>query len=169
MDTVKNYLILSMTMLIVVLGIATGYYQKQASQAKLTLSIQSDLIKEQNRQSQELLTTRTKERDTLQAKIDAAARNQENIDEAGKAQIASDTRRDAESPVRVRYVTRACGSSGGSAPGQGSPAAADRAGDAGAASGVLAPPAAELFKRDQDAVEKLQLAYNSCRARVVKP
>lgn len=168
MDAIKNYVILGMAMLIAVLSISTGYYQKQASQAKLTLSVQNGLIENQNQQAEALLKTRTAERDALQAKINADARNQENVDEAGKAQITLDSRHSAESPVRVRYVTRACGSRGGDAPGKGSAPAADRPGDAGEAGGVLAPPAAELFKRDQDAVEMLQLAYNSCRARVVK-
>lgn len=168
MDTAKNYVILGLMLLVAVLSISTGYYQKQASQAKQTLELQNGLIENQNRQAQDLLDTRTKERDLLQAKLDSAARAQENEDEGGKAQIKVDSRRDADAPVRVRYVTRACGPSGGSAASKGTASAPDRAGDASAASGVLEGTAAELFKRDIDAVETLQLAFNSCRKRLLK-
>jgi hypothetical protein len=170
MDIFKNYALLALAILVVVLASATMGYRKLYKASDLALQTQNSAIKAQNKQAETLLALRTTERDALQIKLDAKAKAQEKTDEAGKNQITADSKRTAADPVpvRVRYVGCDARRSGGSPAGQGTAPAAAGGGDADTSGGVLASPAAELFKRDQDAVEALQLAFNSCRARVVK-
>lgn len=169
-ESIKTYAILGLAILVLVLTSATVGYRRLYHATSLSLDTQNEAIKSQNKQAETLLALRTTERDALQSKLDAKAKAQEKTDEQGKDQIADDSKRTADAPVPVRVRNVGCNArrSGGSTAGQGAAPAADRAGDASAPGGVLAQPAAELFKRDQDGVEKLQLAFNSCRARLVK-
>lgn len=170
MDVIKNYALLVLVVLALLLTSAVVGYRRLYLASSHALAVQNEAIKAQNKQAETLLKLRTTERDALQFKLDTAAKAQEKTDEAGKKQIADDSKRDAAAPVPVRVRNLSCDArrSGGSPAGKGAAPTADRGGDASAPSGVLAPAASELFKRDQDAVEALQLAFNSCRARVVK-
>lgn len=163
----KAILIYILAALVLVLGLSTWEYRRMFKATDFALTMQNAAIKRQNEAAADLLKKRTSERDALQAQLDKRAAAQRKTDDQGKAQITSDSKRDAATPVRVHYVSRDAGGGGG-CPASGAAAAAQLGGgDASAAGGVLAPEAAELFKRDQDAVERLQLAFNSCRATVM--
>jgi hypothetical protein len=168
LETIKTYAIGVLLLVCVALGAAVDHYHGAAAKAELALATQNAQVKAQNLVAAQTLKTLTEQRDSLQIDLNARAAAQKEADEKAQAQIAADSKRDAATPVavRVRYVTRDAGNCGGGSPGSAAASAPTGGGDTDSASGVLAPTAAGLFKRDQDAVEMLQAAFNSCKTRL---
>lgn len=163
-DFVKNYVMLGMAILIAVLGLAAFEYKRLYKATDFALKTQNAAIESQKKTAKDTMDRLTKERDDAQTALNTRAAAQEKEDGSATKAIATDTARAATAPVRVRYVSVPARCGGGSPADNPAPDAQAGAGDAGAASGVLAPAAAELFKRDQDAIETLQAAFNSCKS-----
>lgn len=106
----------------------------------------------------------TAERDRQQALLDQQAMEQEKKDAHAQAEIARLAGELGSRPVRVRVVAGHCGGSAGGDP---SAAAADRAADAGAADGVLPAENSRRLGAALTEVETLSAAYASCRASLV--
>lgn len=168
MPSLKNYALAGLIALCAVLFLGAYEYRRMFKATDFALKTQNEAIKAQNKTAEDTLKRLTTERDALQKTLDTKAAAQEKTDEKGKAAVAADSARDASVPVRVRYVSVPSGCGGGSPAGGAAAPAQDRPGDAGTTSGVLAPAAQKQFGSAVDDIETLQLAYNSCRARVVK-
>lgn len=164
MDTLKTYALLVLAVLCVVLGLSTCAYRTQFKATSHALDVQNKAIEAQKAQAEQELKAARAEVKTKQDELNKRAAAQEKTDAQATTAIAADSRRDAAEPTRVRYITRyarGCDPrpGGGAAPDAGAGATA-----AGEADGVLAPAAEELARRDRDAVEALQAAFNSCKA-----
>ena len=162
----RNYALMALALLVVVLGLSTWEYRRMFKATDFALALQNNAIKAQNTAAEQLLKKRTAERDALQKKLDERAAAQEKTDEKAVGQINADDKQQRAVPVRVRVLNYTCdaGSRGGGAPGEATATAGAGAEDAGAAGGVLAKEADELIKRDINAIETLQAAFNSCKA-----
>lgn len=166
MPDIRNYLLLALAVLAGVLGLSTWHYRGQARAVGLALQVQNAAVVATNTAAARLLEQRTKERDALQAKINARAAAQETIDEKAVTQIAADDRRQRAAPVVVRVQHCASDAGGGRGSAAGPAAAGTEAGaaDAGAASGLLSEAGAGRLADALTEIENVSAAYASCKA-----
>lgn len=171
MPDLKTAALYVLTVLVVVLGLATWGYRTQLKATSFALATQSTAIVQQNLAAAALLKIRTAERDAKQEDLNKRAAAQENADGKAVGQIADDDRRQRATPVRVRVLdcTRDAGSSGGGAAGDAAATTEAGAGDAGAASGVLSKAAAGRLADAIKEIETMSAAYSSCRPRAATP
>lgn len=169
MPDLRNYLLLALVALAGVLGLSTWHYRALAKTSGLALQVQNAAVVATNRTAAQLLEQRTKERDALQAKINARADAQEKTDATAVTQIAADDRRQRAAPVvvRVRDCTRHAGGGSGDAPGGAATAAEAGSGDAGPARGLLSEAGAGRLADTLIAIETMSAAYSSCRATLI--
>lgn len=162
----KAILIYILAALVVVMGLSTWQYRRMFKATDFALTTQNAAIKAQNKSADDLLKQRTAERDALQTQLNTRAAAQEKTDEKAVGQIDADDKRQRASPVRVRVhdCTRDAGPRGGGAPGGAAASPEARAGDTGAASGVLPEAAARRFADALKEVETLSAAFGSCKA-----
>ncbi|MDY0190714.1 MAG: hypothetical protein RBR22_08275 [Desulfuromonas sp.] len=125
-----------------------GQVSRQSSQAKVTL----DQL--------------TKERDEKQAALDKQAQLQEGKDNAAKDEIARLANELANRPIRVRVVT-ASGVCSGSAGGDTTLNTEAGAGNTSSASGLLPEANSRRLRAAIEEIETLNVAYISCRARLL--
>lgn len=123
-------------------------------------------VEQQNQQAEMKLAELTAQRDMKQAALDKAAEDQERKDADAKAEIERLAGELRDRPVRVRIVAQAGGCSRGTA-GDAAARAEDRAGDTGAADGVLPPENTRRLSAALTEIETLSAAYSSCRARLM--
>lgn len=164
MDTLKTYALFGLAALCVVLGLSTCAYRTQFKATSHALDVQNKAIEAQKAQAAQELAAARAEVAAKQKQLDERASAQEKTDAQATNAIAADSRRDAAEPTRVRYITRYARGCDPRAGGGATPDAGAGAAAAGEANGVLAPKAEELARRDRDAVEALQAAFNSCKA-----
>lgn len=166
MPDLRNYALMALAALVVVLGMSTWEYRRMFKATDFALALQNNAIKAQNTAAEQLLKRRTAERDALQKKLDDRAAAQEKTDGKAVAQIGVDDKQQRAAPVRVRVLncTRDAGSGGGRAPGEATAAAGAGAEDAGATSGVLSKAGARRLADALTEVETMSAAYASCRA-----
>lgn len=162
LDTAKTYAIVGLGAACLGLSISTWVYHELYVTTDQALERQNEAIEAQNEAAEKRYKQLKTEADSLQRSYNALQKRLENQGEQGTTQIASDSKRDV-APVVVRYVSRPARCGGGGPTGSASPAPEAGAGPAGETSGVLAPAAEELTRRDRDAVEALQLAFNLCK------
>lgn len=162
LDTAKTYAIIGLGILCAGLSVSTWVYHELYVTTNQALERQNDAIEAQNEAAEKKYKQLKTEADALQRSYDALEKRLEKQSEQGTTQIAADSKHDV-APVVVRYISRSARCSGRGA--QGSQTAASQAGTgpADVSSGVLAPEAEELTRRDRDAVERLQLAFNLCK------
>jgi hypothetical protein len=163
----KDIGLIGLALLVITLGATAWGWRAEVKVANSKLAILNASVKQQNRDAATLLATRTRERDELQAKVDAAAAAQEKVDETAQQKIADLQRRLGSSDVRVRVAAGTCRPSSGSAQGKAARGAETGQGDATPGSGLLP---AENTRRLADAVaemETVSAAYASCRARLL--
>ena len=158
----KLWAIVGLSAFCVFLGVSTWSYRTLYKSTDKALQTQNKAIEAQNNQAQEKFKLLKANADRLQGEKNTLAVQLEKDGEKGTVQISADSKRDT-APVVVRYVTRYARSCGGGSSGGPTALAEAGAGPAGEASGILAPEVAELFRRDQDGVEQLQLAFNLCK------
>lgn len=154
------------TIVVLVLTLSTLFYRKEYQSVTLKYQAQSGQIEARNKEAADKLRILTAERDQLQKQLNDQAKAQNEADQKAASQIAADTRAAAAAPVVVRYVRQAGGCGRGPA-GRAATSAQPGAADASSTSGVLAPEAARRFNSAVNDIETLQLAYNSCRTRLV--
>jgi hypothetical protein len=162
-----KYLTLSLAVLVAVLGLSTWSYRTQFKATSYALKTQNEAIDAKNKEAEETLKRVTAERDTLQAEKNKRAAAQEKQGEQAKTDIAAISKRDADTPVSVRYITRYARSCDPRETGGGTAPAVPGSGDAQASSGVLDPEAQRLFAGDKQGIEQLQAAFNLCKDRLI--
>lgn len=165
-SAVKNYALIGMAAAIAALSLSTWEYRRVFKATDFALKTQNTAIENQNNAAQQKLKELTAERNALQKEKNDRAEAQEKTDAKGSAKIIADDRAHT-APVSVRYITRYARSCGNSSPGEGTRPAADSGGNAEAPSGVLAPEADRRFKLSISEIEKLQLAFNSCKSMLI--
>ena len=166
-ETVKNYVIMLLVALLVTTSLATWQYRRMFKATDFALQTQNKAIEDQNHAAEKKYETLKGERDALQNERDVLAGKLEKQGEKAKSALADDSSRDP-APVVVRYISRPARSCGDGGAGAGASAAKPGAGDSAVSSGVLAPEAQELLKRDADNVERLQAAFNLCAEKVTR-
>lgn len=152
-------------LLMLALAWLVGYQSGKGAAGKDLARLQG-MIEQQADQAGQTLARLTAERDAKQAKLDKQAKDQEKKDADAKAEIERLAGELRDRPVRVRIVAQAGGCSRGTA-GDAAARAEDRAGDTGAADGVLPPENTRRFSAALTEIETLSAAYSSCRARLM--
>ncbi|MDP9895369.1 membrane protein implicated in regulation of membrane protease activity [Variovorax boronicumulans] len=169
MPDLKTAALYVLTVLVVVMGLATWGYRTQLKATSFALATQSTAIVQQNLAAAALLKTRTAERDAKQAELNKRAEAQEKTDGKAVAQIGADDKLQRAAPVRVRVqnCTSDAGGGGGSAAGGAAATTEAGAADPSSASGVLSKAAAGRLADALNEVETMSAAYASCRARLL--
>lgn len=169
MPYVRRIVLWACMSLVIVLGLTTWSFRKQAQALQLALVAQNGAVLQQNLAAAALLKQRTAERDALQQNLNERAALQEKIDEKALAQIASDDELHRSRTVRIRLWDGSCRSrSGGGSPAGGS-AGSPNAGpaDASSTSGVLSEAGAGRLASALTEVEQMSAAYGSCRSQLM--
>lgn len=123
-------------------------------------------ISQQSVQAKETLDQLTKERDEKQALLDGRAKQQEEINNDAKLEIARLADELANRPIRVRVVT-ASGACSGSTTGDTTAGTETGAGDNATTSGLLPESNSQRLRAAIAEVETLSAAYSSCRGRLL--
>ena len=134
-------------LLMLALAWLVGYQSGKESAGKDLARLQGQ-IEQQADQAGQTLARLTAERDEKQARLDRLAADQEKKDADAKAEIDRLAGELRDRPVRVHIVARA----------------EDRAGDTGAADGILPPENTRRLGAALTEIETLSAAYSSCRA-----
>jgi hypothetical protein len=161
----RTWLIFGLSILCVVLGISTYSYRTTSKANASALKTLEGQVERTNKEASDRYALLEEKSKDQERQLKERAKADGIQDAKDKTTIADDTKRDT-APVSVRYVTRDTGRCSRGTPSQAAPNSGDRPGDAGEASGVLAAKAEELTRRDRDAVESLQLAFNRCKVRL---
>ncbi len=122
-------------------------------------------ISQQSAQAKETLDQLTKDRDKKQAELDAQAKQQEEIDNAAKDEIARLADELASRPIRVRVVTDS-GACSGSATSDANADTEAGAGNDVSTSGLLPEPNSQRLRAAIAEIETLSAAYNACKTKL---
>lgn len=161
----SRYIIAALAVALVIATLATFGYRKLYKATASSLDMLKSEVKRTNEEAARKLKLMTEAKDAVELRWKSLADAQEKRDETGTKQIALDSAVDRTRPVRV-LVACPTGSSSQRRPAEATAHTKDSAGSADMLGGVLAPQAQQLVIGDRDAVERLQLAFNSCVAKL---
>lgn len=166
MDVLKNYALLALAALCVVLGLSTCEYRRQFKSASTALAMLNGAVERQKKEADDLLKQRTAERDERQRQLDLAT-DKIKTDGAAYEKALADLRQqltDRPTVYRVRLVPGSCGAGGGGAQGAAAPGTAGGAQPPAATTGVLDPEVGRRLDALKLDMEELQKDFNTCRA-----
>ena len=164
-ESVKSWGLLALAALCVALSLSTCEYKRQFEATDFALTKKNEAIKEQNDEAARQLAAATAKFEQSEKDRKAAEEAQRNANGAMEKQLADLRRSTADQPVRVRCTPSPSRPSGDNAVPKATGAQPAGDADVPVSAGVLDPAAAQLFARDADAIEHLQLAFNACMNR----
>lgn len=159
----KNDIAVLLAALVVIGLIYSLGYQSGAGSVNERYSKLQGKVTQQEEEAAKRLKAMTDKRDAIQAKLDREFLRQEEKDAAAQVEIDRLASELEHRPVRVRIVTSASGSCGGSTAAEGAEDPAGGAGHADQAYGLLQPENTKRLRESLIEVEQLNAAYSSCR------